>query len=35
MHADLNDMHLIAVMIGVIVVGPIIMWALVRIANKR
>ena len=35
MHADLNDMHLIAVMIGVIVVGPIIMWALVQIAPKR
>jgi hypothetical protein len=35
MHADLNDMHLIAVMIGVIVVGPIIMWALVQIANKH
>jgi len=28
-------MHLTAVMIGVIVVGPIIMWALVQIANKR
>ena len=35
MHADLYDMHLIAVMLGVIVVGPIIMWALVQIANKR
>ena len=35
MHADLDEMHLIAVMIGVIVVGPIIMWALVQIANKR
>ena len=29
------DMHLIAVTIGVIVVGPIIMWALVQIANNR
>jgi len=28
-------MHLSAVMIGVIVVGPIIMWALVQIANER
>jgi hypothetical protein len=27
MHADLHEMHLFAVMIGVIVVGPIIMWA--------
>ena len=35
MHADLHEMHLFAVMIGVIVVGPIIMWALVQIANKR
>ena len=35
MHADLYDMHLIAVMLGVIVVGPIIMWALAQIANKR
>ena len=35
MHTDLIDMHLIAVMIGVIVVGPIIMWSLVQIANKR
>ena len=32
---DLAEMHLIAVMVGVIVVGPIIMWALVQIANKR
>ena len=35
MHADLHETHLFAVMIGVIVVGPIIMWALVQIANKR
>jgi hypothetical protein len=28
-------MHLFAVMICVIVVGPIIMWAVVQIANKR
>jgi hypothetical protein len=34
MHADLHEMHLSAVMMGVIVVGPIIMWA-VQIANKR
>ena len=27
--------QLFAVMIGVIVVGPIIMWALMQIANKR
>ena len=32
---DMTDMHLTAVMIGVILVGPILMWALVQIANKR
>ena len=35
MHADPYEMHLVAVMLGVIVVGPIIMWALAQIANKR
>jgi hypothetical protein len=30
-----GDMHLIAVMMGVIVVGPIIMWAVVQIASER
>ena len=35
MMQDMTDMHLVAVMLGVILVGPIIMWALVQIANKR
>ena len=31
----MTDMHLTAVIIGVILVGPILMWVLVQIANKR
>jgi len=31
----MTDMHLVALTLGVILLGPIIMWALVQIANKR